>query len=306
MANGVLFQKDKKEPFMMGTNPFIESHMKLLADTFDQFSTIPNNDSNVASQPSISITDEQREMDLGLLHHHLTMNLDKIARILQTTDSKSQNRSAGYERLTAILRKLGQPPDVSTKRTEEYKSSSGNKNDSTLYDNFMKTKASLNTDKIKEKNIYYKHGMTKEKYPVFYLITRRFKNNDPDVAMDSLLYYILKTTESSFSKPFVIVVDCTLFSTQNQMPQSWASYFAKHFPSVGDNLAKIIIVNPNHEFKSYSKGIRKFLGRGLKKVEVITNCLKLNQFIPDNDIGLPAETRKFPFLIVLSINMLNE
>jgi neurofibromin 1 len=51
---------------------------------------------------------------------------------------------------------------------------------------------STNVDKIKEKNIFFKQGSTKEKHPVFYLIARRFNTNDPDIAMDHLLYYILK------------------------------------------------------------------------------------------------------------------
>lgn len=54
----------------------------------------------------------------------------------------------------------------------------------------MKSKASLNTDKIKEKGIFYKQGVSKEKYPVFYLIARKYV--DSEVDMDTLLYYILK------------------------------------------------------------------------------------------------------------------
>ncbi len=52
--------------------------------------------------------------------------------------------------------------------------------------------ANLNTDKIREKNIYYKQGAAKDKSPVFYLIARRYTTNDPEVEMDALLYYILK------------------------------------------------------------------------------------------------------------------
>lgn len=73
-------------------------------------------------------------------------------------------------------------------------SNNTNKSDSSLYDAFMKTKANLNTDKIKEKNIYYKHGSTKDKKPVFYLIARRYVNSDPEIEMDPLLYHILKVS----------------------------------------------------------------------------------------------------------------
>lgn len=144
----------------------------------------------------------------------------------------------------------------------------------------MKSKASLNTDKIKEKGIFYKQGVSKEKHPVFYLITRKYI--DSEVDMDTLLYYILKvirnfcthshllqTVQSSIGKPFTLVVDCTLFGpgnyccdqvltfTANFLPISWGSYFKQHFPvGVEDNIDKIIILNPNRDFKRYSKNLK--------------------------------------------------
>ena len=54
--------------------------------------------------------------------------------------------------------------------------------------------AANNTEKIKEKNVFYKHGTSKEKYPVFYLIARRFIEKDPDMDKQNFLYYILKVT----------------------------------------------------------------------------------------------------------------
>lgn len=71
----------------------------------------------------------------------------------------------------------------------------------------MKSRANLNTDIIKEKNIYYKHGFTKDKKPVFYLITRRYSNIDPQIEMDTLLYYILKVEYYIILIIYYIIID---------------------------------------------------------------------------------------------------
>jgi len=55
--------------------------------------------------------------------------------------------------------------------------------------------ATSNTDKIRDRNIFFKSGLSKDKKPVFYLIPRRFRNNDPSIDISTLLYYILKVKD---------------------------------------------------------------------------------------------------------------
>ncbi len=65
----------------------------------------------------------------------------------------------------------------------------------------------------------------------------------------------------------------------------------KHFPVVAsDNLYQLLIVNPSHELKKYSKRISKFIGRVSKKILFITSPTKLSDYIPEQEIGLPADT----------------
>jgi len=285
LANGVFFRKDNKEAYMVACNRFIEFNMKSINELFDRFATVPN-----IGNPGLNVTftDEQRETDIGLLHHHLTMNLEKIGRLMQGSD---QNRNA-FDRLTSILQKLGTPPEPSSKAEKSAASAyHAGKQDTNLYEEYMKSHAHLNTEKIQKKNIFYRQGQSRDKHPVFYLVARRFNNKDPEIDVDLLLTHILRTIESHYKKPFVLVVDCTQFSPQNQLPAQWASTFARYFPDIGDNLEKILLINPNHDFKKYSKALRKFLNSKIqKKIEPITSLEKLRNFIADNELGLPTST----------------
>eukprot|EP01119_Soliformovum_irregulare_P019017 TRINITY_DN5943_c0_g1_i1.p1 TRINITY_DN5943_c0_g1~~TRINITY_DN5943_c0_g1_i1.p1 ORF type:complete len:2529 (-),score=855.67 TRINITY_DN5943_c0_g1_i1:42-7628(-) len=285
LANGLSFTSDKKEPFMVSMNSFIEDNKKVIAQTLERYATIPPAGVTVVA----SISDEQREADLKHLHYYISNNLEKIGRLLQTDEP--QKGPSTFDRLTNILQKLGPPPETftSNKDLSLTSISAGKGNDTNMFENFMKTKGNLNTDKIKEKNLFYKHGVSKDKHPVFYLIARKFNPSDPDMEIDNVLLHILKTCHQFWSKPFVLVVDCSLFSAQNMLAVAWANIFTKHFPS-GDQLERIIFVNPNQVFKKYSQTIKKFISRNTMKKIHFMSASGLSEFIPDTENGLPSET----------------
>lgn len=89
----------------------------------------------------------------------------------------------------------------------------------------MADNAKLDVSNIVNKKLFYKQGVTKEKYPVFYYIARRFDKNDKAFAQDPVLYHILKIVQPELSKKFVVVIDCTLFSKEHEIPYSWITKF---------------------------------------------------------------------------------
>eukprot|EP01102_Stenamoeba_stenopodia_P013588 TRINITY_DN4434_c0_g1_i2.p1 TRINITY_DN4434_c0_g1~~TRINITY_DN4434_c0_g1_i2.p1 ORF type:complete len:1185 (-),score=326.97 TRINITY_DN4434_c0_g1_i2:1010-4282(-) len=286
LANKVPFTK---EEYMRGMNDFINSNMNGIVSLFEQFAVIPP---NAPPSPAINISDEQKEEDLGRLHMHLSRNLEKISRILstnRTNEKDAKGRSSTLDKLKNLLAQLGPPPEPN-KQTSLARSTAISKDEGTSaqFEKFMKNLAHRNTDSIKEKNIFYQQGFTKEKYPVFYYIARNFKQ---DVDPELIIYYVLKTMQPFFNKPFVVVVDCTLFGQEHQLSYPWCNTFSKLFPPiVAKNLEAVYIINPNTWFKKYCKRVGKLVTRIHKKFVFLTNVKKLFENIPENDCGLPAST----------------
>lgn len=294
LASGVEFESNKKEAYMLPLNSFISENLQVLKEAMEKFGTLsPTSPSAI----TVFLTDEQKEADLSLLHYHIAQNIDKLSRNLVGKSMKNLEKieeeynSALFSRLSLVLQKLGPASEPNRKTNFQSASHTVSKGDTSLYDDFMKTYENRNTDKIKEKGFFFKHGNTRDKQPVFYIIARKFNSRDPAIDINILLYYILKTTQSAFNKPFTIVLDCTNFTNENALPLSWCSYFIKHFPeSASEKLDRILLVNPNHEFKKYSKRMIKFLGKAQKKVIFLKSASKISEFILESESGLPSDT----------------
>jgi hypothetical protein len=61
LANGVPFQQDKKEAYMLEVNAYIQNHMELMQQTLVDYATIMDGET---AYP-IRLSEEQRESDLG-------------------------------------------------------------------------------------------------------------------------------------------------------------------------------------------------------------------------------------------------
>ncbi|KYR01829.1 hypothetical protein DLAC_01846 [Tieghemostelium lacteum] len=280
LANG---QMGVRESYMANLNAFVNENVKVIDDLFDSF-TVMTTDHQVPFQKT-NITDEQKDEDIIVLHQHFAFSLEKITKQLIQMNQKEPS-----DRLISILQRLGPPPDLQEtkkKGTLVGRSTQQNaKTSSNFYEDFMRRFANLNTDAIKQKKIFYKHGVTKEKHPVFYYIARRFESN---IDMEHLLYHILKTVQDSIRSPFVLVLDCTLFTVNQQIPLPWCTTWLRHFPDLAaENLKHIYIVNPNHAFKKYSKRITKLIGRAAKKITFLANPLKFYDIVSESESGLPS------------------
>jgi len=285
LANRVQFAK---EPFMHCMNPFIEQRLKWMVELFDEYTLIP--DESPLAAP-ITFSDEQKEDDLGELHLLLSTHLEKLARMV--TSRNDSGMSAALNRLTSVLSQLGPPPEPSSKKTGAAvpfsRPVAAPKGHSDHFSKFMQEKANTNTEHLKDFGIYYQKGHTaKSKAPVFYYVARKYAANlDPD----TLLYYIFKTTQPFFDKPWALVIDLTLFGKEHQLPYAACVKLAKFMPSVAqDNLEQVLLLYPNHFFKKYAKSISKLTARINKKIVFVTSLQQLGDIVPDYEKALPATT----------------
>ena len=282
LANRVLFTKEK---FMECMNPFIDANLSLIRDMFDIFASEPE---NAPQFTAISFPEEQKNEDMGRLHYFLSISMEKMGKIWSI---QKGNTLAG--RLNNILSQLGPPPEPGSKARENMNigvvSGGGNiasQGQNIHYEKFMSRMANKEIDSIRQRDIYYQQGKTKKGLPVFYYIAKNFKS---DIDIELLNYYLLKTTQPFFTKPFSIVIDLTLFTNDNQWTLPMCSSFAKLIPDlVMQNLESIYFFNPNSWFKKYSKRISKVVYRVQKKFQFIPNLSKLLEIINENDLGLPS------------------
>jgi len=131
----------------------------------------------------------------------------------------------------------------------------------------------MDTSKIEEKKLFYKHGMTKDKQAVFYYVARKLEKS---FTQDQLIFHIMKTLQPELGKPFVVVIDCTLFSKEFEITPAWISRFRQVAPSF-ENLVNLFFINANYEFKKYSKKIASILSLSF------SNALFLSLIFPSVD-----------------------
>jgi neurofibromin 1 len=291
LANKVMFTK---EPYMEEMNGFLKENMNAISGLFDKFAQVPTAE---PTNTSAHVPDEQREEDIAALHYHLSLNLENMRRVLTSADSK-QKGSHAFLSLTSVLAQLGPAAEPSKKNAGAFGAAPGasaaaskGKGNNNLHAEFMAEMAKLDVSALVAKKIFYKQGVTKDKQPVFYYIARRLDKQDKAFAqLDTLLYHILKTVQPDAAKKFVLVIDCTLFNKEHELPYAWITKFRQVAPAGLDNLTRIFFVNVNHTFKKYSKRIGKLVSRVKSKMEFLPSVSALTQHIPEKELGLPTST----------------
>eukprot|EP01087_Luapelamoeba_hula_P001442 TRINITY_DN1115_c0_g1_i1.p1 TRINITY_DN1115_c0_g1~~TRINITY_DN1115_c0_g1_i1.p1 ORF type:complete len:2561 (-),score=353.59 TRINITY_DN1115_c0_g1_i1:117-7799(-) len=279
LANKVMFNK---EPHMEEMNVFLKENMNAIEALFDEMAKVPE-DGEPATP--LHVPEEQREEDLANLHYHLSVNLDKIQKVL---DAESERKSNVFLRLTALLGQLGPPPEPSrnTKFSNPTDISSKKGTVNAHHTDYMNEHANVNIAPLEAAKIFYKQGQTKNKAAVFYFIARKMENT---WSQHQLVVHIMKTLQSELGKPFSIVVDLTLFNKDHEITPSWISRFRQVAPNV-DTLDKIFLLHANYDFKKYSKKVAKLVSRVRSKLVLVSSVKELQAFIPERELALPTST----------------
>ena len=278
LANRVHFVK---EPFMECMNSYIDDNLEVIKGMFDLYAVTPES----APSPEVSFSDEQKQTDMGTLHYFLFQSRDKLQKAYAENPS---NQSNWFEKLSLILSQLGEPPQPSNKKAEaQPRYASGDKQNA-AYEEFMKKNAKTETDFLKSKNIYFVNGKTKKATPTAYYIAR---NLSQTIDITTLFYFMLKTTQPLFSKPYSIVIDLTMFSIDNIISPVHVATLAKILPNEAcENLQTVYLLHPNTNFKKYIKRISKHIGRAVKKIVVCSFLHQLFDEIKENECGIPEST----------------
>eukprot|EP00339_Tiarina_fusa_P025050 CAMPEP_0117064768 /NCGR_PEP_ID=MMETSP0472-20121206/45251_1 /TAXON_ID=693140 ORGANISM="Tiarina fusus, Strain LIS" /NCGR_SAMPLE_ID=MMETSP0472 /ASSEMBLY_ACC=CAM_ASM_000603 /LENGTH=165 /DNA_ID=CAMNT_0004785073 /DNA_START=1013 /DNA_END=1507 /DNA_ORIENTATION=+ len=164
--------------------------MAEIRNMFDTYATVPESPPNT----QLSFSDEQKEADTGALHYYLSQSREKMAKAVADDPEKQQTN--WFEKLTAVLSQLGEPPQPSTKKAAARPfAPSGGKN--VHYEEFMKKMAKVDTDYLKSHNIFYAHGKTKTMAPTLYYVAARLHQ---DLDVEKLFHFMLKTAQPVISK----------------------------------------------------------------------------------------------------------
>jgi len=294
LANKVKFVK---EPYMFPMNPFIDAHLDEVLVLYDRLAAMPEGSSEQeTTSMNLHASDEQREDDIGRLHYHLSRSQEKVARLLKQSHvrpefngriANSDEAAQLCDRFQTLVQQLGAPPERQAKPGAQGQSMRGT---NVYYEHYMQKMQNRNTDAIKEKNIIFQHGRTKEQQNVVYFIARNYRQNVDDSEL--VIYHCFKVLQNHFNKPWHLVIDATLFGPENQVSLPIVARVAKLFPTfASENLKRVYFVHPNDWFKKYTKRvISRFVSSQLAKRFVFTTPSGLAEFIPESSIGLPSST----------------
>ncbi|KAJ3431851.1 inhibitory regulator protein ira1-related [Anaeramoeba flamelloides] len=155
------------------------------------------------------------------------------------------------------------------------------------------------------RNFIYIHSQTKKNQKVVYIILGNLQQN---CDYELLLYYGLTLMEPIVNQPYIILFDCTLFGSNNEINKYWCNQFLKLIPyGWSKNFQQLIILNPSNYFKKFVKKNSSLMPNRLNKIVQICSCpSELKQFIYSDDIKLPLETMNTENEIVSTFNKISQ
>eukprot|EP00743_Colponemidia_sp_Colp-15_P006314 GILK01006793.1.p1 GENE.GILK01006793.1~~GILK01006793.1.p1 ORF type:complete len:2194 (+),score=417.78 GILK01006793.1:164-6583(+) len=316
LANGSRF----KEEYMAEMNEFLEQNKSKVHTFFTALATtedVPETVAHDSTHHAIGEAARDSEDSLAIIHSFLVANVDQISQLMATpsapvvvtpdpsqlkadttqepghpTDAPASTTGArSFDRLAVVLARLGPPAELYLNKKIEVRPQAGRDAPAPniLFEDYMRRNQHRDTSGIKEKGIFYRHGESLAKQPVFYYIARKY---DSGMNLDSLLYYILDQLQPHFRKPISIVFDCTNMTQEHLLPLSWCKKMWMLLPeAVLKNLAALYILHPNLVFKQLAKKVRKILtDKLIKRIQLVSSPSALSSYISTNEIRLPEET----------------
>jgi neurofibromin 1 len=319
LANNVLF--GAKETFMIVFNDFVTGNIYKVTNFLREISNVPPPKLDTNGTPEY-LTPEIRPMedkDYSCLHRVLADNLERISRELATRrirQATDQERSSVWKRqfdaFLNLMARLGRPPEISKQEfsgLRSYTFAAANQ----LYAEFMRRNSHRSVDSIVSKNIFYEGGVSKANRPVFYFITRNIVADSIDFEL--LVYHMLqvyfhlfiffKTPELIFfshqimeraqNKSLELIVDTTLFSGANEIPNQWVNQILQLLPfDAYDNISNILVYNPNSHLRKYVKKLpRPLTHKMAKRIVFAVTLAELYEYVNPSEIRLPKSTSKF-------------
>ncbi|KAF7726129.1 Ras GTPase activating protein ira2 [Apophysomyces ossiformis] len=308
LANNVLF--GAKETYMIVLNDFLTINIYKVTSFLREISNVPS--STEETRTAITPMDEK---DYAMLHRVLADNMERISRDLATrrlrmvADQESVTASKRhFDKFSNLLAQLGRPPAVTKKEfngLRSYTFAAANQ----LYAEFMRRNSHRSVESIVSKNIFYESGTSKAGRPVFYFIARNVIADSIDFEL--LIYYMLQILEPAANKSIEVVLDMTLFSPSNEVPNQWISQTMQLLPfDVYDNVATIHLYNPNSHLRKYIKKLPRPVTHKLsRRITFAVTLAELHEHILPTELRLPKSTMALdtePCAVFYPVNRLSQ
>ncbi|XP_025987354.2 neurofibromin isoform X2 [Solenopsis invicta] len=293
IANHVEFSK---EQHMLPFNDFLRTHFEIgrrfVIQIASDYETLDE-----TSHPMSFVSDA----NVLALHRLLWNHQEKIGDYLSSSrDHKTVGRRP-FDKMATLLAYLG-PPEHKPMDSHSFFSTAyvrmsrwANKDmSSTNFEEIMMKHNMHEREEFKSiqsMNIFYQAGTSKQGYPVFYYIARRFKLGETNG--DLLIYHVILTLKPFYHSPYDVVVDFTHTCSDNRFRSEFLQKWFYVLPGAAyENLHAVYIYNCNNWIREYTKYHDSILAplKGNRKMVFIDNQGKLNDVIDVEQQKLPGAT----------------
>ncbi|XP_061928005.1 neurofibromin isoform X1 [Apis cerana] len=290
IANHVEFSK---EQHMLSFNDFLRAHFEIGRRFFIQIAS----DCETVDQTSHPMSFVS-DANVLALHRLLWNHQERIGDYLSSSrDHKAVGRRP-FDKMATLLAYLGPPEhkpiDSHLMFSSSYARWSNIDMSSTNFEEIM-MKHNMHENEefksIKNLNIFYQAGTSKQGYPVFYYIARRYKIGDTNG--DLLIYHVLLTLKPFCHSPFELVIDFTHTCSDNRFRTEFLQKWFYVLPKVAyENIHAAYIYNCNGWVREYTKFHDRILAplKGNRKVIFVDGPSRLNDVIDIDQQKLPGAT----------------
>ncbi|XP_054010836.1 neurofibromin isoform X2 [Hylaeus anthracinus] len=290
IANHVEFSK---EQHMLPFNDFLRAHFEIGRRFFIQIASDCET-VDQASHPMSFVSDA----NVLALHRLLWNHQERIGDYLSSSrDHKAVGRRP-FDKMATLLAYLGppehKPVDSHLLFSSSYAPWSSIDMSSTNFEEIM-VKHNMHEKEefksIKNLNIFYQAGTSKQGYPVFYYIARRYKIDDTNG--DLLMYHVILTLKPFCHSPFELVVDFTHMCSENRFRTEFLQKWFYVLPEVAyEKIHAAYIYNCNSWVREYTKFHDRILAplKNNKKVVFLDGPGRLNDVIDVDQQKLPGAT----------------
>jgi neurofibromin 1 len=100
--------------------------------------------------------------------------------------------------------------------------------------------------------------------------------------------------ERASNKSLDLVMDMTLYSSSNEIPSQYISQILQLLPfDASDNIASILVYNPNSYLRKYVKKLSRPLSHKMtKRTFFAVTLAELYEYINPSEVRLPKSTSK--------------
>ncbi|XP_043264316.1 neurofibromin isoform X1 [Colletes gigas] len=290
IANHVEFSK---EQHMLPFNDFLRAHFEIGRRFFIQIASDCET-VDQASHPMSFVSDA----NVLALHRLLWNHQERIGDYLSSSrDHKAVGRRP-FDKMATLLAYLGppehKPVDSHLLFSSSYAPWSSIDMSSTNFEEIM-VKHNMHEKEefksIKNLNIFYQAGTSKQGYPVFYYIARRYKIDDTNG--DLLIYHVILTLKPFCHSPFELVVDFTHTCSENRFRTEYLQKWFYVLPEVAyEKIHAAYIYNCNSWVRECTKFHDRILAplKNNKKVVFLDGPGRLNDVIDVDQQKLPGAT----------------